>query len=136
MASQLADAAFAVSGAAPLPPQAQLARAALDPQNQQAARKGLNYAMAGIFGVAALIAYIISIALLVVAGKSDVPHVQDGRWYGGWSVLVLAALPLTWLAGYTLYKNSSCEGDVVGALANLSTGRLGRAAQAYQAFRQ
>lgn len=128
------DTTFAASGAvAPyLPPQAKLARAALDVNNQQAARKGLNYIQSIVFGIAALIAYIIAISLLVAANGSTVLRAQDGRWYAGWSILILAALPLTWLTGYTIYSNWSCQGDVVGAVANLSTGRLGKAAQAYQ----
>lgn len=116
---QLVDTSYkTVATASPfLGPEVKIATAALDTRNQQAARKGLNYVQAIVFGVAMLIAYIISISLLVSAGQSDTPHIQDGRWYAGWSILLLAALPLTWLTGYTIYSNLSCQGDVVQGFA-------------------
>lgn len=120
------------ASAAPLPPQAKIALALGNTQNQEAARKGANTIQAVIFGVAAVISLLIAIGLLVAAGKSDIPHVKDGKWYGGWSILFLAVIPLSILTGYTVYRNESCKGDIVAALANTAPGNVGRAAQAYQ----
>ena len=132
--NQLLDVAYQGSGSVPLPPQLELARALADTRNQEAAQKGINYVQAIILGIAAVISMIIAIALLVTAGRSETPHVQDGRWYGGWTVLILAFLPLTMLTAYAVYKNQDCQGDLVGAIANNATGKLGRAAQTYQQF--
>ena len=110
----LLDTAFDASALAPLPPQLKIGRALVDTKNQEAARKGLNSIQAIIFGIATLISIVIVVGLLVSAGMSNTPNMQDGRWYGGWSVLVLAAIPLSMLTAYTIYKNDSCQGDVVG----------------------
>ncbi len=132
--AQLLDTAFDVSGTVPLGPQAKIARALVDTKNQEGARKGLNYGQSIILGIATVIAFIIAIGLLVAAGTSDTPNVQDGRWYGGWSVLVLAAIPLSILTGFTIYKNQDCRGDVVGLIVNNAPGKIGSTAQAIEQF--
>jgi hypothetical protein len=130
---QVADAAFGIASAAPVPLPAKLLVASLSTRNQQAARKALNYGLAVAFGVLGTLALLIAIGLSVsVARSGEKTYVADGRWYGALSVTALAVLPLYWLCGYVLYKNSECRGDIVGAAANLAPGRFGRAAQAYQ----
>lgn len=127
------DTAFDIASVAPLPPQARLGMAALDVENQQAARKGLNVVQTVVLGIAATIASVVAIALLASA-KS--PRVQDGRWYGGWSVLILAALPLIAMTVFAAVRNASCEGDVVGALADLAPGKVGKIAGRIQTAQQ
>jgi len=131
--AQFVDTAFDVASEAPLPPQARLGLAALDVKNQQAARKGLNTAQTVLLGIAGTVASIIAIALLASA---ESPRVQDGRWYGGWSVLVLAALPLISMTIFVAMRNSACQGDVVGALADLAPGKVGRLAGKVQTAQQ
>ena len=131
--TELVNAAFDVSGSVPLLPPLALARASLDTNNQKAARKGANYGIAAILGVSATIAIIIAIALLATA-KS--PRLQDGRWYGGWSVLLLAALPLFAMTTFVLWRNQECQGDVVALAANFGPGKIGKAAQFIQQQQQ
>lgn len=110
--AQLADTAFNLASNVPLPPQARLALAATDPDTQQALRKGVNTGFTILLAVLATISTITAIALLATA---ESPRLNDGRWWGGWAVLALAAIPLTVMAIWIGAKTSSCAGSVVDA---------------------
>jgi hypothetical protein len=84
-----------------------------DPNTALAANKGVNIGVGVLFTVMAAIALAISIGLFKYSYAST-PLLADGRWHGAISLLVLAVLPLSFLAGFTFYKASRCEGDVIG----------------------
>ena len=116
--NQVLDTVYDLSGSVPLPPQLKLARALIDTENQETARQASNTIQAIVLGVATLISYVIAIALLATSRQ---PRIQDGRWHGGLSVMIIAAVPLSILTGYMIYINQSCQKqETIENFANLS----------------